>query len=255
MDKFNFKEVLKENIEKREESNKSDKEDLNEFVGAFFKPRFGTNLAALKDPPEDAGEEEPEEETTALTVVDPPGSKLPASKNSDKASSTDLAKAKPTKSTSSGIEPQSTYLVKLGKTQWFVTVSKDYDGSSDMIPIAKIEFASGPGGYKTEPPRGLIPRNKFIKKLSEEMIKRINEAIRRMSEKTENTPLITEGLLDKLKSFFATNKKPDNEKLARIKKLVQTIESGNYRTNLPSNEVEDIFKLARQTLDRNDQVE
>lgn len=253
MDKFNFKEVLKENIEKREESNKSNKEDLNEFVGAFFKPRFGTNLAALKDPPEDAGEEEPEEETTALTVVDPPGSKLPASKNSDKARSTDLAKAKPTKSTSSGIEPLSTYLVKLGKTQWFVTVSKDYDGSNDMIPIGKIEFASGPGGEKTKPPRGPIPRNKFIKKLSEEMIKRINEAIRRMSEKTENTPLITEGLLDKLKNFFATNKKPDNEKLAKIEKLVRTIESGNYRTNLPSNDVEDIFKLARQTLDRDNE--
>ena len=57
MSNFDFKKVLRENIEKREESNKNDKEDLNEFVGAFFKPRFGTNLAALKNAPEGDGEE------------------------------------------------------------------------------------------------------------------------------------------------------------------------------------------------------
>ena len=98
-----------------------------------------------------------------------------------------------------------------------------------------------------------VATNKKIRSKLASLAAKQNES-EEVKEKTEQL-FITEGLLDKLKSFFATNKKPDNERLAKIEKLVQTIESGNYRTNLPSNDVEDIFKLARQTLDRNDQVE
>ena len=96
-----------------------------------------------------------------------------------------------------------------------------------------------------------VATNKKIRSKLASLAAKQNES-EEVKEKTEQL-FITEGLLDKLKNFFATNKKPDNEKLAKIEKLVRTIGSGNYRTNLPSNDVEDIFKLARQTLDRDNE--
>jgi hypothetical protein len=216
MSNFDFKKVLRENIEKREESNKNDKEDLNEFVGAFFKPKFSTNLASLKDPPEDDDEE------------------------SEKEASLEL-------------EPGEFYVIKIGDKKddvGYGRIAKGANISGDKIPVDRIQLTNVDKEMMdlSDKPE-MLDRKAFIRKADKE-----DQKADQFKENQRTEQLnITEGILDKLKNFFATNKKPDNEKLAKIEKLVRTIESGNYRTNIPSNDVEDIFKLARQTLDRDNE--
>lgn len=293
MSNFDFKKVLRENIEKREESNKSDKEDLNEFVRDFFKPKFGTNLASLKsqgDKEEASLELEPGEFYVikigdkkddvgygrVAKGADIDGDEIPV----DRIQLTNVDKEMMDLSDKPEMLDRKAFIRKADKEDQKVdqfnesAASSIVDSNADLIAMflkspdrsanGKVKMLFKPffeksgipfkGGSAVDDILDLmrqVATNKKIRSKLASLAAKQNES-EEVEEKTEQL-FITEGLLDKLKNFFATNKKPDNEKLAKIEKLVRTIESGNYRTNLPSNDVEDIFKLARQTLDRDNE--
>lgn len=297
MSNFDFKKVLRENIEKREESNKNDKEDLNEFVRDFFKPKFGTNLASLKS----QGDKEESEEEVSLELepgefyvikigdkkddvgygrvakgADIDGDEIPV----DRIQLTNVDKEMMDLSDKPEMLDRKAFIRKADKEDQKAdqfnesAASSIVDSNADLIAMflkspdrsanGKVKMLFKPffeksgipfkGGSAVDDILDLmrqVATNKKIRSKLASLAAKQNES-EEVEEKTEQL-FITEGLLDKLKNFFATNKKPDNEKLAKIEKLVRTIESGNYRTNLPSNDVEDIFKLARQTLDRDNE--
>jgi len=229
MGDFDFKKVLKENIIEREDKKINEEQDINEFVKGFFRPRFGTNLAAINNPPKEDEEGEKESKIEpgqwyVVVIVDP---------------------------TAEEKEKE-----KIG--YGYAKVAKNYTNTSDdMVPIEKIQLPPDSEELNKKVKDILkitgiqklkqLPKDQFIRKADKED-QRLDK-----TNLNENTLLVTEGLLDRLKSFFATNKKPDNERIAKINKLVQVIQSGEYRTNLPSDDVEDIVKRARETLAKYDQ--